>query len=112
MNPGCLCARTGQFSVDNKNCPLALLQPLRVVHEFKHLSDVHGRPSFAKRMIDAGERQVCSRTFGLSMQPWLLALMESAGWLLNRLHALSRCCVRQGFANHSLDLFRHHQLSA
>ncbi len=66
-------------------------------------------PSFAKRMIDAGERQVCSRTFGLSMQPWLLALMESAGWLLNRLHALSRCCVRQGFANHSLDLFRHHQ---
>ena len=69
-------------------------------------------PSFAKLTIDVGERQVCSRTFGLSMQPWLLALMESAGWLLNRLHALSRCCVRQGFANHSLDLFRHHQLSA
>ena len=41
MNPGCLCARTGQFSVDNKNCPLALLQPLRVVHEFKHLSDAY-----------------------------------------------------------------------
>jgi hypothetical protein len=42
----------------------------------------------------------------------LLALMESAGWLLNRLHALSWCCVRKGFANHSLDLYRHHQLIA
>jgi hypothetical protein len=42
----------------------------------------------------------------------LLALMESADWLLNRLHALRECCVRQGFANHGLDLFRHHRMSA
>jgi hypothetical protein len=42
----------------------------------------------------------------------LLALMESAGWLLNRLHALRECCVRQGFASHGLDLFRHHRMCA
>lgn len=72
--------------------------------------DVHGRPFFAKRTIDASEGQVCSRTFGLWMQLLLLALMESAGWLLDRLHALIECCVRQGFANHSLDLYRHQQL--
>jgi hypothetical protein len=42
----------------------------------------------------------------------LLALMESADRLLNRLHALCECCVRQGFANHGLDPFRHHRMYA
>ncbi len=38
---------------------------------------------------------------GLSMDDYvcgisLLALMGSAGWLLNRLHALGECCVGHG----------------
>jgi hypothetical protein len=64
----------------------------------------------AQSMLKRGKVAVVHSAYLCSIL--LLALMESAGWLLNRLHALSECCVRQGFASHGLDLFRHHRMCA